>query len=96
MDLDDTLAQIKLLAFNKYMEKFNRVSKIIYKLKLIFASIIVILAPPHFIWKQTWIGNTILILSGIFLLLFIVDSVITKTARKVFENEWNKTMNKEL
>lgn len=96
-EMNELMNQIKILAYTKYMEKFYRVSIIICKLKLIFASVIVILAPLHFIWEdQIWISNTVLILSVIFLLLFIVNSVMLKTARKVFENGWNKTMDKEL
>lgn len=96
-EMNELLNQIKILAYTKYMEKFCRVLKIIYKLKLVVASTIVILAPLHFIWKdQTLVGNMILIFGGVFLLLFIIESVITKTARKVFENEWNQSMNKEL
>lgn len=96
-EMNELLDQIKILAYTKYMEKFCRLLKIIYVMKLFFASVIVILAPLHFIWKdQTLIGNMILILGGVFLTLFIIENVVTKTAKKVFENEWNKTMNEEL
>lgn len=96
-EMNELLDQIKIIAYTKYMEKFCRVSKIIKPIMFTIAFVIVLLVFPYYTTSnQLWIGNVIFILSGLFWILFIINTVSLKIARKTFESKWNQSMKKEL